>query len=322
MARLTDPTVRLGCSGIQANSIFQDDTRHRKGCGVRKRKSCMGYAEPGCKLRGTAMEADAGTPARLANHLDFQPVNAPAYPRTKRLGGGLFGGKSSCEAFGRVALAHAIGLLSGGENAIEKALSVAFVRLLNAFNLNQVNTAANDHSEYQTNIRGLQGIACRACGFWPQTSESFSKAVFEYFDLSADKHGMRQASIIRDPLQSVGIPWALEMKAISREEPGRLVKSLTRAILACGGWVLSRSANGTGLIEILFEFERSACLEIYSILIATGLELSQGAHVRFTELCQCTRLLRKDCGTEIVSVDLEIRTFPREANLTPSTPHQ
>ena len=67
------------------------------------------------------------------------------------------------------------------------------------------------------------------------------------------------------------------------------VKSLTGAILACGGWVLSRSASDAGLIDILFEFERQSCLEIYSILIAAGLELSQSAHIRFTELCQCTR---------------------------------
>lgn len=100
------------------------------------------------------------------------------------------------------------------------------------------------------------------------------------------------------------------MRAISRDEPSRLVKSVTGAILACGGWVLSRIASDSGLIDILFEFERHSCLEIYSILVAAGLELSQSAHLRFTELCQCTRLGREDCGEEIVSVDLEVQTFP------------
>ncbi len=92
-----------------------------------------------------------------------------------------------------------------------------------------------------------------------------------------------------------------------------MVKSLTGAILACGGWVLSRSASETGQIEILFEFERRSCLEIYSILIAAGLELSQSAHIRFTELCQCTRMVRKDCQGEIVSIDLEVQTSPQSA---------
>jgi hypothetical protein len=100
------------------------------------------------------------------------------------------------------------------------------------------------------------------------------------------------------------------MRAISQVEPSRLVKSVTGAILACGGWVLGRSATDTGLIDILFEFERRSCLEIYSTLIAAGLVLSHGAHLRFTELCQCTRLGTRACSEEVVSVDLEVQTFP------------
>jgi hypothetical protein len=123
---------------------------------------------------------------------------------------------------------------------------------------------------------------------------------------------MKQALTFRDPLQPGVIPWALQMRAISRDEPSRAGKSLTGAILACGGWVLSRSASDTGLIDILFEFERRSCLEIYSTLIAAGLELSQGAHIRFTELCQCTRMVQKECQDEIVSIDLEVETSPIE----------
>ncbi len=112
--------------------------------------------------------------------------------------------------------------------------------------------------------------------------------------------------------QTMNIPWAMQMKAISIEDPSRLVQTLTGAILGCGGWVLSRGANDTGLVNMLFEFERQACVEIYSLLIAAGLELSQSGHIRFTELCQCTRNHQHDCGTEIASIDLEIQTFPVE----------
>jgi len=121
------------------------------------------------------------------------------------------------------------------------------------------------------------------------------------------------------PKRSICIPWAMQMRAISAEEPSHLVQTLTGAILGCGGWVLSRGANDTGTINMLFEFERHACVEIYSILIAAGLELSQNGHIRFTELCQCTRSQQRNCGTEIASVDLEIQTFPPEmvaANLS------
>jgi hypothetical protein len=63
---------------------------------------------------------------------------------------------------------------------------------------------------------------------------------------------------------------------------------------------------------MLFEFERQACVDIYSVMIAAGLELSQSGHIRFTELCQCTRNHQQECGSEIASVDLEIQTFPVE----------
>ena len=113
--------------------------------------------------------------------------------------------------------------------------------------------------------------------------------------------------------QAMSIPWAMEMKAVSGEDPSRLVQTLTGAILASGGWVLSRGANDSGMVSMLFEFERQACVEIYSLLIASGLDLSQTGHIRFTELCQCTRSNQQDCGTEIASIDLEIQTFPVEA---------
>ncbi|HVU44807.1 MAG TPA: hypothetical protein VHD85_01700 [Terracidiphilus sp.] len=116
-----------------------------------------------------------------------------------------------------------------------------------------------------------------------------------------------------DPMRDVNIPWAMQLRAISTEEPSRLVQSLTGAILGCGGWVLSRGANDSGTINMLFEFERQACIDIYSVLIGAGIELSQSGHVHFTELCQCTRNHLPECGTDLASVDLEIRTFPIEA---------
>jgi hypothetical protein len=104
----------------------------------------------------------------------------------------------------------------------------------------------------------------------------------------------------------------MQMKAVSTEEPSRLVQCLTGAILGCGGWVLSRGTNDTGMINMLFEFERQSCVDIYSILIAAGLELSPNGHLRITELCQCTRSARRDCGLEIASIDLEVQTYPPE----------
>jgi hypothetical protein len=117
--------------------------------------------------------------------------------------------------------------------------------------------------------------------------------------------------------QTMTVPWAMQMRAVSNEEPSRLVQALTGAILGCGGWVLSRGTNDTGTLTVLFEFERQACVEIYSLLIAAGVELSQSSHIRFTELCQCTRSHHNDCGTEIASIDLEVQTYPLGIAATP-----
>jgi hypothetical protein len=127
-----------------------------------------------------------------------------------------------------------------------------------------------------------------------------------------DKENVRHPTPEQSTSQSIGIPWAMQMKAVSTEEPSRLVQLLTGAILGCGGWVLSRGANDTGLVNMLFEFERQSCVDVYSVLIAAGLELSPSGHIRFTELCQCTRSQQRDCGAEIASIDLEVQTYPPE----------
>jgi len=108
---------------------------------------------------------------------------------------------------------------------------------------------------------------------------------------------------------SLDSSWALRMKATTMEEPERLIPSLTGSILSNGGWVLSRGADDEGRVSMLFEFERMHCVEIYTLLIAAGLELSQLAHLHFTELCQCTKSHYGDCGSEIVSVELEVHSF-------------
>lgn len=115
-------------------------------------------------------------------------------------------------------------------------------------------------------------------------------------------------------MQTDVLPWMMQMRALSVDEPGHLVQTLTGAILGCGGWVLSRSANDSGAVNLLFEFERRACMDIYSVLIGTGLELSPTGHIRLTELCQCTRLRPRECGEEIASVDLQIQTFVDEVS--------
>lgn len=115
------------------------------------------------------------------------------------------------------------------------------------------------------------------------------------------------------------MPWALEIKAVSAVDPSQLVRMVTGAILGCGGWILTRSVSDSGRVTILFEFERQACLEIYTVLIASGIELSRSGHLRMTELCQCTRNHLTACGAEIASIEIEIQTNPPKIAGSPAS---
>ena len=113
----------------------------------------------------------------------------------------------------------------------------------------------------------------------------------------------------QDARHTISAPWAMETKAVSIEDPGRLMQAISGAVLGCGGWVLSRATSDTGTVNVFFEFERKNCVNIYGELIAIGLVLSQNGHVLLTELCQCTLNQRWDCSTDIASIDLEVQTY-------------
>src|SRR5271165_6515869 len=97
--------------------------------------------------------------------------------------------------------------------------------------------------------------------------------------------------------------WMLRLTALSREEPERMVRLLTGALLACGGWVLTRTQE-KGIAALDFEFARAACVEIYAVLIGCGLELSRDSHLRMAELCHCTKNLIESRAFDIARVDL------------------
>lgn len=117
------------------------------------------------------------------------------------------------------------------------------------------------------------------------------------------------------PLYSEPDSWNLKLTALSADEPERLVRYLTGALLACGGWVLSRSTQGGEAADLDFEFARASCVEIYSVLVATGLELSRNSHLQLAELCQCTRNLIESHAFDIVRVDLVVYHATSKAGL-------
>jgi len=101
--------------------------------------------------------------------------------------------------------------------------------------------------------------------------------------------------------------WELNLAALCSDDAARTVRFLTGAVMACGGYVLSRRFDAEQTAAIEFEFIRATCVEMYSVLIAAGLELTAQSHVVMSTLCQCTRETLEMTASDPVRVELVIR---------------
>ena len=97
--------------------------------------------------------------------------------------------------------------------------------------------------------------------------------------------------------------WLLRLTALCAGDPAKTVRTLTGALLACGGWVLTRS-HEKGAFALDFEFARAACVEVYAVMIGCGLDLSRESHLRMAELCHCTKNLLETRAFHIARIDL------------------
>jgi hypothetical protein len=107
--------------------------------------------------------------------------------------------------------------------------------------------------------------------------------------------------------------WELDLIALGADDAPRTIRFLTGAIMACGGDVLSRRFDAGGSAAIEFEFVRAICVEMYSVLIAAGLDLSAESHLTLASLCQCTRETLESTAGDPVRAQL----FIQAATATP-----
>lgn len=108
-------------------------------------------------------------------------------------------------------------------------------------------------------------------------------------------------------LCGTGAGWELNLSALCQDDAPRIVRFLTGAVMACGGNVLSRRFDAGDTAAIEFEFMRATCVEMYSVLIAAGLELTAQSHWSMAALCQCTRETLETTAGDPVRVELTIR---------------
>jgi hypothetical protein len=108
---------------------------------------------------------------------------------------------------------------------------------------------------------------------------------------------------------------SLDIQGFSYEERHGLLPSLTSAFADCGGWILGRKTLSPSTVEFHLEIQLRAAVDLYSSIIASGLELTRSGHLGLTHLCTCRKNLSTsaDLG-QVIAIRIEV-SFLEDATL-------
>ena len=238
---------------------------------------------------GTAGQVQDRPSTRLTPNLQFLPRHAVLDPCSQSLGTRFFGRKARRKALGSGSFGAAIRNFLVGKHPAQEAVAEALDRACDARYFNQIDARAHQHDAtlaqpeiFSRRLRKTQLMRC--------------------FRLS-DGWGVQPI-----PGQNRAEKgWDLNLIALCPDDAARTVRFLTGAVMACGGCVLSRRFDAGETASIEFEFVRATCVEMYSILIAAGLELSAQSHMTLATLCQCTRETLETTAADPVRIEITIR---------------
>ena len=107
---------------------------------------------------------------------------------------------------------------------------------------------------------------------------------------------------------------SLDIQAFSFEQRQEVLQRLTAALIGCGAWVTERQPASTDSIEFDMEIRLRMVLDIYSVLVSSGVELSRSGHDILTDLCTIRKYisLTSELG-QFVELRLRVR-FLNEIN--------
>ncbi len=98
-----------------------------------------------------------------------------------------------------------------------------------------------------------------------------------------------------------------DLQAFSYHDRQGLLPALTSAFMLCGGWVLERKTTSASTMEFRLEIQLQAILELYSSLVAAGVELTHDAHHTLTGLCTSHQHVDGVApGTQVLTIRLEL----------------
>ncbi len=112
----------------------------------------------------------------------------------------------------------------------------------------------------------------------------------------------------------VNIAAGLQLRAFSVDDQQQLLKSLSMDLVTSGGWLLRHRYPSRGILQVVFEFERSAAVEIYAMMVLLGLEFTSDSHAMLAGFCQRTAGLPRADTVKVALCDLEIRHLADEAS--------
>ncbi|MGA7157583.1 MAG: hypothetical protein WBY53_12080 [Acidobacteriaceae bacterium] len=94
-----------------------------------------------------------------------------------------------------------------------------------------------------------------------------------------------QPSIQPEPLfQVVEMP-LLELRGHTYDDHDEVIPNLIETMNHCGCWLLEQRLLSPTHTELNFELQLRSVFELYSALLATGIQLSRDSHTRMKSLC-------------------------------------
>jgi hypothetical protein len=98
-----------------------------------------------------------------------------------------------------------------------------------------------------------------------------------------------------------------DLQGFSYQDRHCLLPVLTSALTQCGGWVLERKTTSASSMEFRIEIQLQCIVELYSSLIAAGVELTRTTHDTLTALCTSRHhIARSHTATQVLCIRLEL----------------
>jgi hypothetical protein len=98
---------------------------------------------------------------------------------------------------------------------------------------------------------------------------------------------------------------SLDIRGFSYNDRFQIMLSLTNSLTDSGAWITDRNTVSATTTELRFEIQLGCVLDLYTALIATGIELTRTAHMALTDLWTCYNNLNTRVS-EVVAIRLEI----------------